>query len=281
MEQRVAELQTRATTVAAFGDVVNAMRGVAAARVQRARTLIRGADAYARTVADALVQALALPARGRRSDSAVAGGKPIYLLFCAEQGFNGGLSEQVLGAAPAPAAGRMLLLGSHGLRIARSRGIEPEWSAPLIAHANAAVGASARLHAALVDALGRHGAPGVEIVAPELQDGHRYRIVQRRLLPLALETPHGTREAAPLVHLAPDRLIDELSFEYVAAQLARALLHSHAAENEARLQAMAAAHENVDRMLDSLKRDERRLRQAEITAEIVELAASRKAPEPR
>jgi F-type H+-transporting ATPase subunit gamma len=280
MEQRAAELQAREATVAAFGDLVNAMRGVAAARAQRARTLLQGADAYATTVADALAQALPLTAPHRLRSEARAG-RPVLILFCAEQGFNGGFSEQVLAAATGAHEARVLLLGSQGLRLARARGIEPEWSAPSIAHAEAAVGASAGLHAALAQALARRLAPSVSIVAAELQDGHRYTIVRRRLLPLDLATMRRAQGPAPTVHLAPLRLIDELTFEYVAAQLAQALLHSHAAENVARLQAMAAAHDNVARMLETLQGDERRLRQAAITAEIIELAAGLRALHPQ
>jgi F-type H+-transporting ATPase subunit gamma len=48
---------------------------------------------------------------------------------------------------------------------------------------------------------------------------------------------------------------------------------SFAAENEARMQAMIAARNNVSRKLDELVASFRRLRQEEITGEIIELSA--------
>jgi len=48
---------------------------------------------------------------------------------------------------------------------------------------------------------------------------------------------------------------------------------SFAAENEARMEAMIAARSNVVRKLDELVASFRRLRQEEITSEIIELSA--------
>jgi F-type H+-transporting ATPase subunit gamma len=56
---------------------------------------------------------------------------------------------------------------------------------------------------------------------------------------------------------------------------------SFAAENEARMRAMIAARSNVSRKLDELVGSFRRLRQEEITGEIIELSSgSTSAPLP-
>ena len=65
------------------------------------------------------------------------------------------------------------------------------------------------------------------------------------------------------------------------AQLCEAALHSFAAENEARMEAMAAAHSQIDRQLGSLEATQRLVRQEEITAEIIELAAGEAATRAR
>ncbi|MFX8786036.1 F0F1 ATP synthase subunit gamma, partial [Acinetobacter baumannii] len=57
------------------------------------------------------------------------------------------------------------------------------------------------------------------------------------------------------------------------AQVSEAILHSFAAENTARLAAMAAARDNIDRKLQTLGLEERMARQAEITDEVIELSA--------
>ncbi|HEY3909679.1 MAG TPA: F0F1 ATP synthase subunit gamma [Stellaceae bacterium] len=68
-------------------------------------------------------------------------------------------------------------------------------------------------------------------------------------------------------------LLSELTTEYLHAQLCNAALHAFAAENEARMQAMASARNQIDRQLSLLQTAQRQVRQEEITAEIIELAA--------
>ena len=78
---------------------------------------------------------------------------------------------------------------------------------------------------------------------------------------------------APLLNLPPEPLLSELTADYLHAQLCNAALHAFAAENEARMEAMAAAHNQIERQLAALQATQRNVRQEEITAEIIELAA--------
>ena len=82
---------------------------------------------------------------------------------------------------------------------------------------------------------------------------------------------------APLITLPPQVLLERLAAEYVFAQLCQAAMHAFEAENEARMLAMAAAKTNIESKLSRLSQRERRLRQEEITSEIVELAAGAEA----
>ena len=274
MDARSSDLQARLATIGGFGDLVSAMRGVAASRAQRARRLSVGVEAYADVVSQAMAQALSLfPADQRPpADPAHSGGPPLWLVFAAEQGFNGGFSERVLDALPEKDEPRLLLLGAQGLRLAHARGLKPEWSGPLIAHAEAVVVASEALRLTLVEALTRQSASRVDLVFAHLLPGSQFECVVRQLLPLDLPALHIEQRTPPQINLPPGQLLDDLSVEYVSAQLALAMLHSHAAENLSRLHAMAAAHENVERMSEALHAEQRRQRQEEITEEIVELA---------
>lgn len=273
MEPRAAEVQARLATVGSFGELVGAMQGVAAARAEHARRLIAGTNAYALAVAEAMGQALALLPHDAASSRLREGRRPLWVLFCAEQAFNGGLSERVFAAAPQARGARVLLLGAQGLRLAPTEGVVPEWSGPLIAHADNVVAASDRLQTALAQALAREPARSVELVYSQVGQGNQFEVVIHRLLPMELETLRRTTEARPVVHLTPQRLLDDLVDEYVSAKLTQALLHSHAAENLSRLQAMASARDNVVHMANALAADARRLRQEAITEEIVELVA--------
>jgi F-type H+-transporting ATPase subunit gamma len=273
MEQRAADVQARLATVSNFGELVGAMQGVAAARADQARKRIDGTNTHTQTIADAIAQAMALLPPDRRAPIAATGRRPLWVLFCPEQPFNGSLSEQLFAAVPNLAGGRVMLLGAQGVRAAPLRGIQPEWTAPLIAHAEAVVPASDRLQTALQQALAREPASEVGLVFAEVGPGQRHQVVSRRLLPLDLQAAPLREGLRPVTHLTPQVLLDQLIDEYLSTRLTHALLHSHCAENLARLQAMAAAHDNVVHMTDELGAQARRLRQEAITEEIMELAA--------
>lgn len=104
------------------------------------------------------------------------------------------------------------------------------------------------------------------------------RVERRRLFPLD-PADFPLREAAnpPLLNLAPETLLREVTADYVHAELTQAALHSFAAENEARMASMAAAHRHIEQRLQQLELTRQSVRQEEITAEIIELAAGTQA----
>lgn len=277
MDRTAASVQARLATTQSFGGLINAMRGMAAARTERARTRIAGANAYSRAVAAAIGQALALlPAGDAAASTRTSDGSDevLWLVFGAEQGFNGGYTERVLDALPSGVpAPRIVLLGEQAKRIAHARRVRIEAHAPLVAHADAVIPASERLRRLLLDTLAERPAASVELLFGELGAGNHFELRRQRLLPLDLATLRATPAQAPRVYQPPAELLNLLAGEYVTARLARAILHSHAVENLARLSAMAAAHENVAKMGEALQAELRQRRQEAITAEVVELAA--------
>jgi F-type H+-transporting ATPase subunit gamma len=84
---------------------------------------------------------------------------------------------------------------------------------------------------------------------------------------------HPSNGGAPVLNLSPEPLLIELAAGYVHAQLCKTALHAFAAENEARMEAMASAHHQIEHQLTELQSAQRIVRQEEITAEIIELAA--------
>ncbi|KWF95444.1 hypothetical protein WL93_00065 [Burkholderia diffusa] len=76
----------------------------------------------------------------------------------------------------------------------------------------------------------------------------------------------------PFVALPIHQLQERLAEKYGYTQVCEAIILSLAAENEARMYAMIAAKRNIDDTAQRLNRDLHRLRQEQITAEIVELS---------
>ncbi|MEA2546705.1 MAG: F-type H+-transporting ATPase subunit gamma [Chloroflexota bacterium] len=74
-----------------------------------------------------------------------------------------------------------------------------------------------------------------------------------------------------------EQILQQLFEEYVDLSIYRALLESAASEHGARMTAMRNAAENADEMIDRLTLEMNRVRQAEITQEILEVVAGAEA----
>jgi F-type H+-transporting ATPase subunit gamma len=273
MTDRLGEIETRIRSVRQLGTVVTAMRGIAATRAQQSRALLPAIDAYARSIAGAIAQALPLaPADGPRPGRDAPGA---LVLFGAEQGFAGAFADRMLAPAVSlPPGTALFLIGSRAVRLAGERAIAPAWHTPMVAQTGAIAALASRIAEALYAALPQGGFRQVEMVFPLWRPGQELQVERRLLLPLDPRwfPPHPAAQP-PLITLPPARLLEQLAEEYVIAQLCEAATHAFAAENEARAAAMQRARSNIADMLDDLAAEERRVRQEAITAEVVELAS--------
>ncbi len=282
MTERLSDVTRRIGTVRQLSAVITAMRGIAAARARAARSRLDGVRAHAAIVASAIGRALAMKADAA-PDAALGasapgrGGGHAVIALCAEQGFAGVFSERVLDAVAAQGEAERLLVGDRGLMLARERGLEVAWSAPMAVHPGQVPDLADRIAAALYARLdgGRidrvtivHAIPGA---MPGSSGG--LRIAERRLVPFDYgRFPVAATPVPPLVTMPVSRLLERLVEEYIFAELCEAVMLSLAAENEARVRAMIAARSNVADTLSGLVGRSRRLRQEQITSEIIELA---------
>jgi F-type H+-transporting ATPase subunit gamma len=279
MAERLADMVTQIQNVRQLEAVVAAMRGIAASRAQKGRSLLAGIEAYTNVVSRGIGQALnllpadmtALP-RHRRARFGL-------ILFCAEQGFAGAFSERVLDSALGDLAGAVnLIVGTRGAIVASERGIKPAWSAPMATHVDAIPSFANRLADALYGYVATGTIAEVDILFSRSVPGGGIVIDRHSLLPIDFRRfARPIEKEAPLTTLAPQPLLERLAAEYVFAQLCQAGMHAFEAENEARMLAMTSAKTNIETKLAGLSQRERQLRQEEITTEIVELAAGAKA----
>ncbi len=281
MTERLAEVGARIEGMRQLGAVVNAMRGIAAARVQQARAQLAAVDAYAATIASAIGRALALG-----STAPVAAGRstrPAIVLFCAEQGFAGAFSERVLDELGTDLGkSELFLVGTRGSVVLAERGVIPGWKAVMPSHSPGIPKLADRIAEAICAGTAAGRIDRLEAVFSQWRPGHGIHVERRRLFPFDLTIfPQPTDADPPLLNLAPEMLLDELTADYLHAELCDAALHAFAAENEARMEAMAAARSQIERQLSALQATQRQVRQEEITAEIIELAAGETASRSR
>lgn len=279
MTERLADIATQIQNVRQLEAVVTAMRGIAASRAQKSRTLLAGIEAYTDVVSRAIGRALTLLPSNAIAQPSRRRSKLGLILFCAEQGFAGAFSERVLDAAANDVGAAVnLIVGTRGSVIARERGIESSWSVSMVTRVDAIPSFANRL----ADALYRHVASGtvarIDVLFSRAMPGAGIIVDRHSVLPIDFRRfvePVGKQ--APLTTLNPQILLERLAAEYVYAQLCQAAMHAFEAENEARMLAMASAKTNIGSRLASLSQRERQIRQEEITTEIVELAAGAEA----
>ena len=274
MTERLADISARVGGIRQLGAVVNAMRGIAAARAQQARGQIAAVDNYAATVALAIRQTLDLvPAA--RFGAVHRPTRMALVLFCAEQGFAGAFSERVLDAVDQDLnSSELFVVGTRGHAISVERRIPVDWNAAMPSHSAGIPKLADRITEALFACVASGEIDQVDAVYSEWRPGHGIHIERRRLFPLDLPGfSHPGSPVSPLLNMSPEELLIELTADYLHAELCNTALHAFAAENEARMEAMAAAHSQVERQLSTLQATERIVRQEEITAEIIELAA--------
>jgi F-type H+-transporting ATPase subunit gamma len=283
MAERLADIIAKMANVRQLESVVTAMRGIAASHAQQARSLLAGIEAYSDVVAEAMGEALGLLVEGESDELAPGPRHRGLILFCAEQGFAGAFSEHILDAVAQGdknelLEGSVFILGTRGAAIARERGITCTWSTAMATQSGAVTAVANRTADALYDAVAAGKMANVDILFPSFVSGSGIEIIRRSLLPLDLTRfKQKITNLPPLTTLSPRDLVESLAAEYVFAQLCDAAMHAFAAENEARMMAMASAKTNIQEKLSELSRRERQLRQEEITTEIVELAAGAEA----
>ncbi|NOG69077.1 F0F1 ATP synthase subunit gamma [Roseicella sp. DB1501] len=275
MTERLAEVSTRLDTVRQLGMVVGAMRGMAAARAQQSRNLLPAIRTYAQVALDAMAQGLSLMPPGDPAPPA-RGGAAGLIAFCGEQGFAGAFTERVLDAlATRPGGSLLFLIGTRGTSRAAERGLAAAWSAPMASHVDGLPRLARRLGEAVYAAIRDRGIARIDLMLPDWSPERGLRVETRALLPLDYRRFAGRRPAQPpLVNLPPAVLVEGIAEEYVHALLQEAVAIAFAAENEARVAAMASARSNIDRMLAELGAEERQIRQDSITAEVIELASA-------
>lgn len=276
MTARLSDIVSHIENVRQLDAVVTAMRGIAASHAQQSRGHLIAIESYSAIVARTIGEALRLAPRGwEQPGPAEAQGSGALILFCAEGGFCGGLSDRVFDeVGPELKANVVLQIGTRGAAIAEERGIRLEWTTSMTNHIKAVPTVAERIAQELYGGVAAGRFTTAEVVYPR-PEGAEITIERLSLLPLDVRQFLPKEEAQPpLIELPFEVLVEQLAAEYVYALLCSAAMHAFQAESQARMAAMTAARSHIKDTLNDLLMREHLARQEEITDEIVELSAS-------
>jgi F-type H+-transporting ATPase subunit gamma len=261
---QLSRIETRLTSLSELDELVRALRSMAAGRAREAQEAFQGTRAYCGIIERAI--AGIAPLVDMPGQTAGDGG--VLLVVSSENGFVGGFNNRLIEKALTirKLEERLVIIGRRGEAAARERGSEPDQTFPMASHVAGITPLARRI------ASGLKASTSARIVFARYLHGASYEITVKPVLPLEPSRPaHGTTPAPPLHHLPVERLLRDLSTEYLFAEIAHALMESHASENGARLQTMESASQNIDSKIDELKREERIARQEETTSDMLDV----------
>jgi F-type H+-transporting ATPase subunit gamma len=268
-------LRARISSLQEFRDLIRAMRGMAAARVQEAQGALAGIRGYAKVIDDAISAGVGLlPETDGKSLPITLPGGSTLIVVCSEHGFTGAFNELLLDRAETELgkAQQLGIIGQRGATLAAERGLAVSWSVPMATHVGGVPAVTRQVAERLA------GVSTASIVFGRYQKGRRFSIETMGVLPLAPALLlKSDRRSSPLHHLAPDVLLSRLADEYLFAEITHAVMESLASENGARLRVMEAADDNIHDKLEVMHRREYSLRQESITAELLDVVTGAEA----
>lgn len=268
---RPEEIQERIGNIRQIDSIVSALRAIAATHQVEARAHLEAIRAHEAAVAEALSVALAALAEVPRDASDPDPG--LAIIVGATQGFCGAYADRLTEAAKAEAArgARLMVVGAR-TSAALADGPPPVWTGDMVAHAREIPAFASRLADALFAEVVHIPGLAVRIVFADPAE-RTLPLVRRRLFPFDFARFPLWRNAPVLTTLDAASLVAALVEEYVFAELCEALMLGFAAENAARVAAMARARSNVREQEAELESAFRRARQEQMTTEIIEVTS--------
>ena len=309
------DINDRISSVQNVKQITRAMEMVAAARLRRAEQRIEAlrpyADALRRMTQRAVDAAERLPDLPllEEHDSVDHIG---FLLVTSDRGLAGAFNSQIIRAGERRArelegegkTTRWYVVGSRGASSLSFRGREPE--AAYTGFTDRPDYSNAREVAqAMISAYTDEDIDGAEVFYNGYISPMQQVVRHERLMPIhqaeflggeedddeedqdeggdedaqsegSAEGPDHSR-ALWIYEPEPGEILRRLAPDYVEITIFRAMLESTASEHGARMTAMRNASQNADEMLDDLKMQANRERQAQITQEIMEVVAGAEA----
>lgn len=276
MSERGTEVRARLATMNELEQVLGAMRGMAAARIQQGEKAQAAATEYAAQIGAALTSLSGETGAALSADSADHARGVLVVALCTERGFVGGLNERTLRTTTETAEPRQIyVVGTRGQALAREQGLTTTYVGSMATHLGGLAETADQIGDVVLGPAGSGAGFSVEIVYPRRTVTGDIAIERRRLLPLALPASGRTNDLPPITMLPHPLLLSQVASEYIHARVFEFVAESFAAANAASLEVLQAAHAHLDGMLVDLRRTENLLRQEEITSEVLEVITGR------
>lgn len=278
--ERLAAMEARIRSLHQLHEVIGAMRSLAAAHLQQASEALPAARAYVSIVDAAFAEALALARDTETSPPSDEDTALGLVVFTAEHGFVGGFNHRLTEEIRAIAPRRLFVVGTRGAAVLREAGLSLDWWGAAAVDTRTVMEVGRRITDDVYALFDRQILARLDMLFGRLLENGTWTLVREPLLPLAPALSPRSTAPPPLHYLTPPALLERLVEEHLLADMVRGTTEALAAENAARLHAMSNAFDNIDRKLDDLEAEARRVRQEQITEELLDLISVRRGDPP-
>ena len=277
-------LRRQLESIRALGDIVAAMRDLAAICVRRAEAAVRATRPYAELVETALDEAM--KQAGLQQEERPADASAVAVVFTSEQGLCGAYNDRVVRRAlefmsKAPRRAQLVAIGRRGRDLLAPQGAKAALSLPAPTNLEGIRSQVLELAGQVFELYSERGASELFFVYNAYVGMGRFQETVRQVLPVSPGDLQASRERAfgyePILTAPPRELLGRLIEEYFFIQFYRGLLESHASENGARLASMTAATTNIDERIVALTRQFQSVRQEDITSELLDVVSGAEA----
>ncbi|NIR30464.1 MAG: F0F1 ATP synthase subunit gamma [Gammaproteobacteria bacterium] len=268
--------------------IVKTMKSLSAVSIRQYEQAVEALGHYYRTVELGL-QATLGPMARPRTQRRRRGESPrsAVIVFGSDHGLCGRFNEEVSTRALERARTELAGSGWHRVLVVGALAAASlEEAAQPLEEILPAPGAASRITATVqqmlvrVDAWrSRDGVDNVYLFYNQPRARSGYRTTEEKLLPVDVDRLRRVEEerwpsrSLPFFTMDPWRLVAALLRQYIFVSLFRACAASQASEHSSRLAAMQAAEKNLDEHLEEVITTYRRVRQAAITTELLDVVA--------
>jgi F-type H+-transporting ATPase subunit gamma len=271
--------------------ITRAMKMVSAAKLRRAQANIQNLRPFAKNIlsmiADiAVTHRIQHPLLSTNHEAQ----KVLMVVITSDRGLAGGFNNNVNRSAfkfyrenkPKYETLDFLFVGRKGADFFRSRGVQGiETILNLAREINFSL--AQKVADRLMEDFTHGGYDAIYLVYNEFKSAIAQEVVCERFLPVDMSTARLSDEgkmpfAKDLIfEPAPELIIDELLKKHFAVQIYRAMSESVASEHGARMAAMENATKNAGEMIRAMTLTYNKLRQANITTELIEITSGAEA----
>jgi F-type H+-transporting ATPase subunit gamma len=275
------EIRRRIRSVRSTAQITKAMELVAAARMRRAQQRVLASRPYAERMRDMLADLSQIAAGGAESEYPLLASRPVQraevILITPDRGLCGSLPSNIMRRATrfmldeANAATPMVTVGRKGRDFMRRYGREIAAEFIGIGDAPSFLDIAPISRVAMDDFIGGR-VDAVYVVYSRFISTLQQRPEVLKVLPVEPPAEASGRYSEFIFEPSPRQVLNYLLPRFVEVQIYQAILDSIASEQSARMVAMRNATDNANSLIKDLTLTYNKVRQANITKEILEIA---------